>query len=110
MTYTISGEKINSALMRMPRKQRLLTKELEKKLPPLGSTDDNPDKIAIVKFFTPAPSWTWYAVEYCPEEKLFFGLVEGLEREWGYFSLAELESLNAAVERDIHFQPTKISL
>lgn len=95
---------------------KLLTKLLEKKLPPLYSTEDVPlaDKVAIVKFFTPNSNWTWYATEYSPKEKLFFGLVYGLEKEWGYFSLQELEEVNQIggmymVERDTSFEPTKIS-
>lgn len=96
---------------------KLLTKEIEAKLPPLYSTEETPtsEKIAIVKFFTPRNMWIWYGVEYDPKEKLFFGLVYGIEKEWGYFSLDELEGLNsqpsrtAHVERDISFKPTKIS-
>ena len=36
----------------------------------------------------------------------FFGFVDGLEREWGYFSLSELESVRGGfglpVERDMY--------
>ena len=39
----------------------------------------------------------------------FFGLVEGFEKELGYFNLSELESvrgpLGLPIERDLHFQP-----
>jgi len=42
---------------------------------------------------------------------LFYGLVDGFEKEWGYFSLKELESvrgpLGLGIERDIYFKPTK---
>lgn len=92
---------------------KLLTKEIKKTLPKLGETDGLPDSMKIVraKFFTPWTSWTWYVVE--GEEQpdgnwLFFGLVEGLDTEWGYFGLWELEALNDGqfgfeVERDIYF-------
>ena len=67
------------------------------------------DAIVQVKYFTPASNWTWWATEYDPVEKLFFGLVEGFERELGYFSLAELESgrgaLGLPIERDLHWTP-----
>ena len=93
---------------------KLLTKEIEAKLPPLYSTEETPnsDKIAIVKFFTPRSNWTWYATEYDPTQRLFFGLVDGFERELGYFSLDELESIRGGlglrVERDRYFKPLKL--
>ena len=92
---------------------KLLTKELEAKLPPLYSQDGKgDDALALVKFFTPDSSWTWYATEYDPVERVFFGLVDGLEKELGYFRLDELESikgpLGLSIERDIYFEPTRI--
>ena len=93
---------------------KLLTKAIEAKLPPLYSQDGRGDEaIALVKFFTPDSSWSWYATEYDPQERVFFGLVDGLEMELGYFSLDELQSikgsLGLSVERDIYFSPTKLS-
>jgi len=91
----------------------LLTKELRTKLPKLYSQEDKGlDAKALVKFFTPYSSWTWYASEFDGED-LFFGLVDGLERELGYFSLKELESLTVSfgavevpgVERDRNWEP-----
>lgn len=92
---------------------KLLTKELRAKLPKLGATEDIPggERIAIVKFFTPDSSWTWYAVEFDGDDQ-FFGWVHGFEKEWGYFSLKELESvrgrLGLPIERDRYFKPTKL--
>jgi hypothetical protein len=97
----------------MPR-QKLLTKKILKQLPALYSGDKIPtkDKRVIVKFFTPASNWTWYVLEYDPEEQVFFGLVDGLELGWGYFSLFEFEKMNEAfykgkskqwIERDMNF-------
>lgn len=94
---------------------KLLTKAIENKLPKLYETEDIPteEKVAQVKFFCITNGWTWYGVEYDPNEKLFFGLVEGYETEWGYFSLEEFEEINASkfipiIERDLYFEPTKI--
>jgi len=92
---------------------KLLPKALEAKLPPLYSQDGKGDAaIAHVKFFTPDANWTWYASEYDPVDKVFFGLVDGFEMELGYFSLEELESirglLGLAVERDIYFTPVPL--
>ena len=68
--------------------------------------------MATLKFFTPDASWTWYAVEYDPVDKLFFGLVCGFEKELGYFSLDELKSirglLGLRIERDIFFTPVPL--
>jgi len=92
---------------------KLLTKELRAKLAKLYETEDVPveEKTVVVKFFTPDSSWTWYAVEFDGED-LFFGLVDGFEKEWGYFSLRELQSvkgkLGLPIERDLYFEPTKI--
>ena len=47
----------------------------------------------VVKFFEPTGSWTWYVTEGEKQEDgdwLFFGLVDGFEKELGYFSLNEL--------------------
>lgn len=94
---------------------KMLTKKIEKSLPLLYATENVPeaDKVLIVKFFTPWTNWTWYGVEYNPTERLFFGYVEGHEKEWGYFSLDELKSVKGPyglkIERDLHWQPTKFS-
>jgi len=91
---------------------QLLTTALRRQLPPLGSTQDDPDPKAICKFFTPDAGWTWYASEFDGED-LFFGWVEGNYPEWGYFSLSELERvrghLGLPVERDYYFQPCRMS-
>ena len=90
----------------------LLTKELREKLPPLYSTENTDDPLVVCKFFTPDSSWTWYATEFDGEDT-FFGLVEGLETEVGYFSLSEMESARGPwglpIERDRSFTPCKLS-
>jgi len=92
---------------------KLLTKELEKRFGDIGSQETIKDPIIIAKFFDPTGSWTWYATEYNPEEKLFFGIVHGFEKELGYFSLDELEQLRGkfglGIERDLHFQEKLLS-
>lgn len=92
---------------------RLLPVEVAVTLPPLYSCEKEEDPIARVKFFTPDSSWTWFATEYSPEERLFFGLVIGHDSELGYFSLDELESvrgpLDLPIERDLYWTPKPIS-
>jgi hypothetical protein len=93
---------------------KLLTKAIIAKLPALYATEAVPleQKVCIVKFFTPWSSWTWYALEgdVQPDGDVrFFGRVDGLESEWGYFTLRELESVRGKfglkIERDLHFRP-----
>ena len=86
---------------------KLLTTQIRRALPPLKSTETlGMDAPIIVKFFTPTSSWTWYATEFDGED-LFFGLVIGFEKELGYFSLSELESVQGpygvGIERDLYF-------
>ncbi len=90
---------------------QLLTAEIREKLPALNSQENTDDPIAQVKFFLPHSNWTWYATEFDGQD-LFFGLVQGLEEELGYFSLSELKSVNfhgLEVECDLHFTPTPLS-
>ena len=86
---------------------KLLTKEIEERFKKIGSQENIEDPQIIVKFFDPTGSWTWYATEYDQDTKTFFGLVDGYEKELGYFSLEELESVKGAfglgIERDRYF-------
>ena len=87
---------------------KLLTKEIEKKLPKLYSTDGQGNNAkVVVKFFHPRSNWTWYATEYDPDTRTFFGYVDGLEGELGYFNLDELsevkDSWGLGIERDMYW-------
>ena len=90
-----------------------IPEDMADKIPALYSTEDSEDPVAVLKYFTPDSSWTWYLTEYDPEQRLAFGLVIGHERELGYFSFTELEVLRGPrglpVERDLHFEPTPVS-
>ena len=88
---------------------KLLTQEIRKKLPALYSQEHLGSKaVAVVKFFTPDSSWTWYGISWDGKD-IFFGLVDGLEKELGYFSLSELKKvrghLGLPVERDLYWVP-----
>ena len=92
---------------------KLLTKALRKKLPALYSNEKlGMEAIAQVKFFTPDSSFTFWATEFDGED-IFFGLVDGLDKELGYFSLSELESVRGPmglpIERDLYFDPRPLS-
>jgi hypothetical protein len=90
---------------------QLLPQELRASLPPLYGQDGNKNPIIHAKFFTPHANWTWFITEGGPEGEdfIFFGYVIGLEEEWGYVSLSELESvrgpLKLPIERDLYFEP-----
>lgn len=95
-------------------KVQMLTQKDLKALPGYAAQDGKGDEaIAHVKFFSPYSGWTWYATEYDPENREFFGLVFGFEMEMGPFSLDELEAAKGpmgvqGVERDRHFKPTTL--
>jgi hypothetical protein len=95
---------------------KLLTKELEKRFKEMGSQENKKDPIVIAKFFTPDSSANWYATEYIPEERMFFGYASIFGDwcdEFGYFSLDELESirgrLGLPVERELWFSEKPLS-
>ena len=56
--------------------------EMAEKLLALYATENQDDPIAYLKFFTPDSSWSWYLVEYSPEQRLCFGLVVGHAAAW----------------------------
>ena len=94
--------------------QALMTEELAEGLPPLYATEGEGDLVALVHYFSCLNGWDWYLTEYDPETGEAFGFVRGFETEWGYFSLREMEELNHSrglnvVERDEHFEPTRVS-
>lgn len=97
---------------------KLLTKSLEVAFRMKGNQDGKKDPIVIAKYFFPAGGATWFATEYFPEDRVFFGFVtlSGLKddhnNEWGYFSLDEFETTTVRglkVERDSSFRATPIS-
>ena len=91
---------------------KLMTKELREKIPSLYSQEKVEDPIVHAKYFTPDSSWTWYAMEFDGKDT-FFGYVDGIYPELGYFSLSELESvkgpLGLKVERDLYWKPRPLS-
>jgi hypothetical protein len=95
---------------------KLLTQDLVDRFQQIGRQEDKSDPLIIAKFFNPTGAGTWYATEYNPSDKTFFGYVSifgDWNDEWGYFSLTELESLKGpfglGIERDIYFRETPSS-
>lgn len=96
---------------------RLLTKQIEKQLAkyPLYSQDNKGENaIVVCKFFL--QGYTWYVLEAeynkVTNDYVFFGIVDGQEKEYGYFTLSQLKNARGrwglTVERDMYFKPTTV--
>ena len=95
---------------------KLLTKDLLKRFEQIGRQEDSSDPLVIAKFFNPCGAGTWYATEFDPNDKMFFGYVSifgDWNDEWGSFSLDELENYRGkfglGIERDMYFDEKRIS-
>ncbi len=97
---------------------QLMTKELEARFAHVGSQEatEGKNKVIVAKYFNPTGAGTWFATEYDPEEKVFFGYASIFgdhNDEWGYFSLLELEEVvgqfGLGIERDLHYGERKVS-
>jgi hypothetical protein len=106
---------------------KLLTKEIEKKLPKLYSQENVKDPMVVVKFFNPTGSATWWIIEgewethtedgdEYKDDFTMFGLCMLFgpdEAELGYVSLNELQSIKLmfglGIERDIYWNPKPLS-
>jgi hypothetical protein len=82
----------------------LIDKDLEEILPKLYEQENLQRKTFYARFYL--NDWEWLVMEYSPLQKLCFGLVDGYEEEYGYFTLDELDSLGA--KRDYLFKPINI--
>ena len=95
------------------RGHQLMTQKLADTIPALGANEnarDYDEVLAPAKLFSPYSGWTWYITEMDPATGQCFGLVDGFERELGYFDLRELAETTVfgsvpAVERDLYWEP-----
>ncbi len=92
----------------------LLPIEAREQLPKLYAQEKIEDPLVYLKFFFPAGLWTWFVTEGESRDGdfLFFGYVIGLDKEWGYFTLKQLEEINIqnlTVERDLYFKQETFS-
>ena len=74
----------------------LISKKLKIALPNIGDQEWNKDPAVLAVFRFPLSGWIWFATEgdAYEDDICFFGYVAGLEHEWGYFCLSELESVD----------------
>lgn len=93
---------------------RMLTMALQKKLPPIGSTDGKPasERKIICKFFSIASQQRWYVLEGTQQpsgdwELYTYTTGTGFD-EFGYSMLWEIQEARwhniPAIERDKHFE------
>lgn len=78
-------------------------------LPDLYEQENVENPIAHAHFVHKASGWHWFVTEGRKEEDgdmLLFGLVNGFEKEIGYFTLDELASVGA--DFDVDFKPVGI--
>jgi hypothetical protein len=112
----MEGRAFHNTILKGGEKMKLLTKELIKRFAEVGSQEEVKDPVIIAKFFNPAGAGTWYATEYNPSSRIFFGYVSIFgdhNDEWGDFSLDELESYRGTfglgIERDLYFGEKRAS-
>ena len=95
------------------RGHQLMTQKLADTIPALYANENVADYdtvLAPAKLFSPYSNWTWFITEMDPATGTCFGLVEGFEKEIGYFDLTELAETTVfggvpAVERDLYWEP-----
>ena len=92
----------------------LLPDQNRKDLSNLGDQNEVKDPIVYAIFHFPLSGWSWFATgaEVSDDDVCFFGFVVGLECEWGYFRLSELESVDISgikVNRDQDHLPRPLS-
>jgi hypothetical protein len=94
---------------------KLLTKALEKALPPLYSQEDVEDPMVLAHFFNPSGAGDWYICEggRDGDDYRMFGLCDLGWPELGYVSLNELAGVRGpfglGIERDRFWTPKRLS-
>ena len=83
-------------------------------VPKTGEQEGSRNPIVHAVFYFSLSGWIWFATEgeAVGGDFLFFGYVVGLECEWGYFCLSELESVDIngiKVCRDEDHMPRPLS-
>ena len=94
---------------------KLMTKTLEAKIPEMGQFENDENPTIIAHYFNPIGQGDWYVIEGEKDETnnwMFYGLVDLHFREYGYFSLKELENIKLpygmGIERELYWNPITI--
>lgn len=95
---------------------KLLAKALLKRVEEVGDQSQEKDPVILCKFYIPecyGYPWIWYAIEWCPQLKLFRGLFfhPGGQTELRYYNVETLAMLNShdGVILDPDFQECRVS-
>lgn len=90
------------------------TEEELKKMPVLYANEGNDIKDTLICMHFFIGNSDWYASEYSPKERIFYGFVilndDYLNAEWGYFSLDELRDIKIGwieIDRDLYWRTRK---
>lgn len=92
----------------------LLPNEIRRVLPKVSEQEGNRNPTVYVVFQFPLSGWIWFVTEgdAYEDDICFFGYVVGIEREWGYFCLSELEAVDInglTVNREEYHIPRPLS-
>lgn len=95
---------------------KLVTKELENKMPKINETSNQKDPMVLVHYFNPAGAGNWFGIEYDKDTGIMYGYVSIFgdhNDELGDFSIAELEEFKGmfglGIERDLHWEARPLS-
>jgi hypothetical protein len=100
---------------------KLLTEQLKRQLPRLGTQECIADPVVRLHYFNPVGTGDWFIIEgepvvegEKPYDYLFFGLCDLGFPELGYVRLSELSEVKLwggalGIERDLHWTPTPLS-
>ncbi len=94
-------------------KMNLLNKEQFNNLPK-SQGDYLPEEETVIHtaLYIAESGWTFYIAEFDSEKEELFGFVNGLEQEWRYYTLYELNEIIEGgwqMVFDTYFQPQKFS-
>lgn len=87
-------------------------KQYDIDVPDLYEQENNDNPVAYAHFKArglDGDIWDWYVTEARPQgadDMLMFGLVNGAEKELGYFTLYQLASVGAVI--DLSFEPVGV--
>jgi len=90
---------------------KLLTEQMRKTLPSLGSTAEESNPMCVAHLFNPVGAGDWYIIEggEVNGEYIFYGIANIIAPDFGEFLLSELENVKLpfglTIERDLYWTP-----
>ena len=86
---------------------KLLTNKIVEQATKQYDKGSDMEQMVVAKFFNPVGSWTWYLMNMADNKDYCWGIVNGHALEMGSFSMAELNSMQPRLQRDLYFEPMK---